>query len=236
MYQDIQTSLDSMFPTFDQRIEASISNCDVLNQSFNQSNYIDKKLMFSQQDESLEYANMGYEERIYHKGIIATRTGNWHDFFNAMVWHNFAKIKIAINAIHIQELHQQKDNNRSRKRDLLTLFDECGVIIIAKTRHLDMIRQHKWQELFVENKALWLSGDIKIITFGHAMFEKYLNPYIGMTAQALLCESMHESSDEFIADGILKRKLLLSKAELAPLPVLGIPGWHAIQDLSLIHI
>ena len=62
------------------------------------------------------------------------------------------------------------------------------------------------------------------------MFEKYLNPYIGMTAQALLLETSDENVDQFISEGILNRKILLSKAELSPLPVLGIPGWHPNQN------
>lgn len=230
MYHDIRASLESFYPSFDQRQVDALPDCEKLNKNFDYLNCNNKKLIFSQQDESLMYPEMGYEERIYHKGLIATRKNNWHDFFNAMVWHNFPKIKIAINAIHYQELQKQKDNNRTRQRDLLTLFDECGVIIIADSHHLDMLRQHKWHELFIENKELWLSGEIKIITFGHALFEKYLNPYIGMTAQALLFDKNQTHFDESLSEAILERRLLLSKAELSPLPLLGIPGWHTKQN------
>jgi hypothetical protein len=230
MYRDIQASLKSIFPTFNERQVNSVPNCEVLNTDFDHQNNNNKNLTFIKQDESLPFPKMSYEERIYHEGIIATRSNNWHDFFNAMVWHNYPKIKASINTIHYQELQRQVDNKRSRQRDLLTLFDECGVIVIAHSHYLEMIRQHQWHELFVENKNSWLNGEIKIKTFGHAMFEKYLNPYIGMTAQALLLDKTPNNIDEFIADGMLNKHLLLSKKELSPLPLLGIPNWYPNQN------
>ena len=230
MYHDIHQSLNSIYPDFHKRKTESIPDCQKLNKNFDFYNNNNQKLIFSQQDNSLLNPEMGYEERIYEKGIIATRKNNWHDFFNAMVWHNFPQIKIAINATHHQELNKQIDSNRSRKRDLLTLFDECGVIILANKEHQDMIRLHCWKELFIENKHAWLNGEIKILTFGHAMFEKYLNPYIGMTAQALLFDNTQNNMDEFISQEIIKQQLLLSKSELSPLPLLGIPQWHSNQD------
>jgi len=232
MYQDIKQSLDSIFPDFNKGELESIPCCDKLNENFEHQNGNNKKLIFCTQDKSLPHPKLGYEQRIYQKGIIATRKNNWHDFFNAMVWHNFPKIKSSINAIHHKEIEKQSDNIRSRKRDLLTLFDECGVIVIANKQYLDMIRNHNWKELFIEHKNAWLNLDIKVITFGHAMFEKYLNPYIGMTAQSLLFESMENPMDDFISDGILNQHLLLSKTELSPLPMLGIPEWYTSQSLD----
>lgn len=232
MFQDIQKSLDSVFPSFNQRRLKEIPDCEVLNNNFDYYNNNKKKLIFAQQNNSLTSPDLGYEERIYLKGIIATRANNWHDFFNAMVWHHYPKTKASINNIHNQELFKQQDNKRTRIRDLLTLFDECGVIVIAQKQYLELIRQHQWHELFIKNKNAWLDGEIKVHTFGHAMFEKYLNPYIGMTAQALFLETKPKNADEFIADKILNKQILLSKKELWPLPMLGIPNWHPNQDSS----
>ncbi len=147
MYHDIHVSLASVFPNFTHRNEKEIPDCKRLNQGFNCSNLNKKQLIFVRQNSSMSYPEMGYEERIYRKGIIATRSLNWYDFFNAMVWHNFTQTKVAINAIHFQQMQLQKDSMRSRQRDLLTLFDECGVIIIAKAPLLELLRQHKWQRL-----------------------------------------------------------------------------------------
>ncbi len=230
MFKGIQMSLASVFPNFSQKDVNKIPSCEQLNQDFDCTNINQKKLIFSTQDGSMVYPTMGYEERIYRKGIIATRRNNWHDFFNAMVWHNFSQTKIAINAIHYREIQVQKDSKRSRKRDLLTLFDECGVIVIAKTYYLDLLREHKWHELFIENKDSWLNGEIQIVTFGHAMFEKYLNPYIGMTAKALLFESMPNDMDGVLSHSILDQTILQAKVELSPLPLLGIPGWYKNQN------
>ncbi|MCB1585925.1 MAG: DUF3025 domain-containing protein, partial [Xanthomonadales bacterium] len=132
--------------------------------------------------------------------------------------------------IHYQEIQIQKSSLRSRKRDLLTLFDESGVIVVAGDKYLDMIRNHQWVELFIENKKRWLDGTIRLFTFGHAMFEKYLSPYIGMTAQALLLSNLHSDIDESLARDLENGKILNSKAELSPLPLLGIPRWHNNQD------
>ena len=201
-----------------------------LNNCINSVNANDKKLVFCTQDETLPFAELGYEERIFLHGIIATRPQNLHDFFNALIWLKYPQTKSVLNAIHYQELQKQQSSIRSKKRDLLTLFDECGVLVFANDYHLDLIRNHQWQELFVENKEAWINGAIKIETFGHAMYEKHLNPYIGMTAKALLITQGVNNTDSFLADKLFHNKLLLSKSDLCPLPVLGIPNWHKNQD------
>ena len=230
MFSDIAFLLQKIFPNFKTTSEEQIPACETLNHGFTHKNLNDKNLRFFIQDETLPFAEMGYEERIFLHGLIATRKQNWHDFFNAMVWHKYPETKKAINAIHYQEIHKQKSSLRSRKRDLLTLFDESGVIVVAGDKYLDMIRNHQWVELFIENKESWLDGTIQLYTFGHAMFEKYLNPYIGMTAQALLLSNFKSEIDVSLARDLENGKILNSKAELSPLPLLGIPYWHKNQD------
>lgn len=240
MYAPIAQWLNEALPGEQQRDinsadESQLPNTSVLNQGFNAVNTNNQTLHFVTQNEDLPHAQLAYEERIFLHGIIATRN-NWHDYFNALVWKRFPHIKSALNAIHHQEMIKQSGSQRSRKRDLLTLFDECGVIIIADQPVLDMIKNHQWQELFVENKELWLTGEIQVITFGHAMFEKYIQPYIGMTAQALLFSSEQFNTnkitdiDDHIGQCLVNNTLLQSKAELSPLPILGIPDWHDDQD------
>lgn len=221
--------INSCYPAFIHRDLSQLPNSSLLNKNFTQINANDKPLKFVQQDGGLGFPNLGYEQRIYHQGLIATRKNNWHDFFNAMVWHAFPKTKIALNAIHIKEINVQTTSVRSRKRDLLTLFDECGVIIIANDSILSLIKEHKWQQLFIDHKKSWISGDIKVITFGHAMFEKYLSPYIGMTAQALLLEKEPDNLDSFLNSQLIDNQLLQTKKELSPLPLLGIPYWSDHQ-------
>lgn len=232
-FKDIQNSLNATWPEFADADECDTPDCQILNRHFKCINKSGNGLKFIAQDEHMPHKHLGYEERIYQHGLIATRHGNWHDFFNAMVWMNFPQSKVAINSIHQQEIQRQKTPLRSHRRDMLTLFDECGVIVIANKSVHELIKKHQWNTLFVKHKNLWLQEKIKLITFGHALYEKYMTPYIGMTAKALLIEThqlAQETVDEHIANSILQNKYLMTKANLSPLPLLGIPNWHKNQD------
>lgn len=230
LFKPIAPLLERLYPCFVSRDISKLPDCTLLNKQFNQLNANNKTLFFVEQTDEMDFAELGYEQRIYQHGQIATRNNNWHDFFNALVWLGFPQTKAALNAIHHQEISIQKNTTRSRRRDLLTLFDECGVVVMADEPVLNLIRGHQWHTLFVGKKQLWLDGSITIITFGHAMFEKYLDPYIGMTAKALLLDTKKENLDNWLSEQLNENKLLKTKTELSPLPVLGIPGWHSLQD------
>ena len=230
VFAPIIGAIKNTFSLFPNKELSCLPSCSVLNKAFLHKNANKKHLSFVEQNERMLYFEQGYEQRVYQNGLIATRKNNWHDFFNAMVWCVYPKIKSAINAIHYQESQVQESTVRSRKRDLLTLFDESGVIVIANQNIVDSIRDHDWQSVFVENKLSWLNGEIQVITFGHALYEKYLNPYIGLTAHALFLNKKDLDIDSFLGDAILKNKILCTKAELSPLPLLGIPNWHNNQD------
>lgn len=227
MYQPLNRLLSQIYSSFPN--QKKIPSTELLNTFLNTSNKNNKLLKFIPQDQKLQFPELGYEQRIYKHGLIATRENNWHDFFNAMVWLMFPKTKSALNAIHFHEEAKQKDNKRSRKRDLLTLFDENGVIVIANKKISELIKNHHWQQLFVHNKELWQNGEIKLHTFGHALYEKYLNPYIGMTAHAIIIENDSET-DTNLDILISSNMLLKDKTDLMPLPLLGIPGWHTNQN------
>lgn len=230
MFQPIAALIASLLPEFNKKKENSLPSASQLNQYLNVKNLNNKLLQFVSQDDSLPFKEQGYEQRIYLHGIIATRNNNWHDFFNALAWLTFPKIKTVLNAIHYKEHSQQKSTLRSKRRDLLTLFDECGVIIQADDFIHQLIREHQWQELFITHKNSWQNGDIEMMTFGHAMYEKYMSPYIGMTAKALLLPKSNGGCDDFISSKIALDELLVNKGELFPLPLLGIPGWYKNQN------
>jgi hypothetical protein len=232
MFEDLNELLNQTTPDFHKRQESKLPKVCQLNSQFQQSNQNNKKLKFVIQDHQLPFIELGYEERIFKHGFIAHREENWHDFFNALIWKKFPQTKTLLNAIHYKELQNQTSNLRSKKRDILTLFDECGVLVQASKSILSMIRKHQWNSLFIENKQLWLDGKIKVTTFGHAMYEKYLNPYIGMTAKALLMPRSVENLDAFLVQKISNEELLHSKSDLHPLPMLGIPDWYKEQTLS----
>ena len=177
-----------------------------------------------------------YESRIYLKGELQTRLNNWHDFFNAMCWLQFPKTKAALNALHFEcSTLRQANTNRSPLENAITLFDECGAVIFADNDALlDMIRNHEWQELFCNNKDAF-GKNIQCYVFGHAMHEKSLSPYLGMTTHSLLLKESTEFFDKDYPEqlktvdqsistlwsaGIIKQT-----KDLQPFPLLGVPGW-----------
>lgn len=181
-----------------------------------------------------------YEPRVFLKQELQTRTENWHDFFNAMVWLKFPRSKQALNRLHYKAASQREaGTNRSTLENRLTQFDECGAVIVsASEKPLQLIRNHQWRELFIEQAELF-KQDIRCVVFGHAIFEKALNPYIGMTCHCLMLadpgllaelkQGHSEGLDRYIADYWLNQPAVRPN-RLQPLPLLGIPGYWPQQD------
>ena len=89
-----------------------------------------------------------YELHVHESGCVATRHGNWHDLFNALAWLAFPRTKAAINALHAAQIPRE-GKRRGRLRDMLTLFDEGGAIVLCADAELEsMIRGFRWRELF----------------------------------------------------------------------------------------
>ena len=186
-----------------------------------------------------------YESRIYLKGELQTRLENWHDFFNAMCWLQFPKIKSSLNALHFESSKtRQPGTNRKPLENAIALFDECGAVIVADDELLlDLIRNHEWKELFWDNREEF-GKHIQCYVFGHAMHEKSLTPYIGMTAQTLLLKQdgdffkkkyseQLKEVDQIISDLWLKKisnKRIENPKDLQPFPLLGMPGWWNKQQ------
>ncbi len=180
-----------------------------------------------------------YEPRIYLKGEIQTRMANWHDFFNALIWMRFPKTKIAINGKHfvaMQQRYKRTEKHRCAAENALTLFDECGAVIISSDRSLlNLVREFRWKELFWKRRQQ-VSENFKCIIFGHAIFEKALNPYLGLCVKALLLHSdqdlflPNEKLDTTLSEFISNVDFDLGPQNLSPFPVLGMPGWHFGND------
>lgn len=176
-----------------------------------------------------------YEERISRHRLVATRECQWHDFFNALSWALFPVTKNAIYDAHMSH-PTPTGTNRSRYRDALTLFDECGVVIATTdTRFESDHRAHRWRDLFVRHRAEWGSSIAAVIA-GHGLYAQCLTPYRGLTAKALYIKVDDDWFDSdfrqrcFRLDQALAKKLTVSTktpAAFLPLPVLGVPGWHA---------
>ena len=184
-----------------------------------------------------------YAPRIFYRGEIQTRRANWHDFFQFLSWFLFPRTKAVINAIHIPLARERIERGESIGRrtpmeNMLSLFDEGGVVILSSDESLlEHIRNFEWKQLFWERRDE-LARNLRCITFGHAMYEKGLQPYIGMTANAILLHTEQSVIDLALDAQLpwLDEKLArlfetggqyAHPKDLSPFPILGMPGWMA---------
>ena len=180
-----------------------------------------------------------YETRIAETGEILTRE-NWHDFFNVLQWLSFPQAKAAISEMHsrLLAMHVGEVKTRSIPRDVLTLFDEGGVIVASSDNTLlDLIRHFQWRTLFVERREE-VMRNMHFYLVGHSLLEKMLDPFIGITAKALLVlvdgkfhtlakPAQIVALDTMAREWLMNTGNLTSTRNLQPLPILGIPNWDA---------
>jgi len=181
-----------------------------------------------------------YEQRIAGTGEVETRPENWHDLFNALAWISFPRAKAAINAQHaaiLEEGGEEEAKHRSPERDALTLFDEGGVIVASSSPALlALIVDFEWKELFWTRRAE-LEANVRFLAFGHALYEKALDPYIGIVAKTVFvpvdemffmlpAAAQVARADALLAAHFADRARFRSPKSMAPMPVLGVPGWH----------
>ena len=190
-----------------------------------------------------------YEPRCYLSGEVQTREKNWHDLFNAMVWLSFPKSKAAINSRHYDALQgaaklavQDKGaSQRGKVRDMATLLDESGVIVACAEEELaELLCNFKWKELFWQRRAQLKAG-MDFYVFGHGIYEKALDPYIGMTGQGLVIMVERKFFnwpllerlvwlDQCVASYLNAPEHCISTKELHPVPLLGMPGWTVMNE------
>jgi hypothetical protein len=197
--------------------------------------------------DSLPQDTRYYEQVIFEDDIIPTRKNSWHDFFNGLIWFQFPLTKAYLNSLHISEINQHGLNPRTKVRNHLTHFDECGVVLFIRGSDLhsklqNAFEQQDWLTIFCELREQWHTSIVPMI-FGHANLEMLLSPFIGLTAKVLLiklnseCEkqiswSNSESNQNLNFDFTLVNYLqsanvMYQQKPFFPLPLLGVPNWHA---------
>jgi len=197
-----------------------------------------KNISFVTQNSSHDNMIINYESEIYLTGNVPTRLNSWHDFFQVLVWRTFPKSKSTLNHLHYQaSCNRSTSHNRNRSpiENHITLFDECGAILVSSNPSLlELIKNFRWKTLFLENRPAF-EKEISAYVFGHAMLEKAINPYIGMTTNSILVEVENDffrldysaqlsTIDELITeyfDSIKDNK----PEKFHPIPILGIPSW-----------
>jgi len=185
-----------------------------------------------------------YEPRIFLRGEVQMRAANWHDLFNALVWLAFPRAKAALNQRHYRALQAQQAaglQNRGPQQDALTLFDEGGVVVLcADPVFADLLRGHHWHELFWRKRAA-LSAAMGFFIFGHALYEKALQPFAGVTGRGLIFECtadllqapgerQNAVIDARLAELLSDTQRIAGPRELTAVPILGIPGWCAENE------
>lgn len=189
-----------------------------------------------------------YESRIYRHGEMQYREREWHDLFNLLAWLVYPRTKRALNAAHEAALMQaplQKgaSGTRGRVRDALTVFDESGVIVASTGPDLLAdVHAFRWKPLFWRQRVR-VRSEMRFYLFGHAMFEKALRPYVGITAHALLIpvsQAVISSRPAVQVDSIdalaaAEVEAMTTPRALSPLPLLGVPGWWPANETETFY-
>lgn len=178
----------------------------------------------------------GYEQRVYESGEVEQREHSVHDFFNAMIWATLPHAKAALNRRHVAAKANESPGRRGPMRDALTAFDEDGLVVVASDPALlELLHDFQWKTLFWTRRAE-VRRYMRWFVFGHAQCEKLLMPYVGVTAKALTFDvsesflsspiaAQLEHVDAQLALAVSDNGRLRTPRDLAPVPVLGIPGW-----------
>jgi len=195
-----------------------------------------KPVRFVAQDGKPACFEEEFEPRTFLRAEVLVRPENWHDLFNALVWMRFPSTKAAINARHFALLRARQNGQRAPASDALTHFDEDGAVVISSNEQLlELLRNFRWKELFWDYRDA-VHDEMRFLLVGHAMYEKALHPFIGMTAKSVLLHvprailelengELCEQVDKRLAVYVGGSYRLTSGKSLAPLPVLGVPGW-----------
>jgi hypothetical protein len=181
-----------------------------------------------------------YEQIIFEDKSVPTRSESWHDLFNALIWSLFPETKRLLNIQHMEDISQYGLTPRTKRRNHITHFDECGVVLAHCNNELpELLAAHEWKAAFVEKRSQW-GTQIKPFIFGHANYEMLLSPFLGLTGKWLAVEvdkgffnrtleEQYRYLDSQLVDNVVGG-VFSHKGCLKPLPLLGIPGWHENND------
>ncbi len=178
---------------------------------------------------------IAFERRVVEENELIVRADNLHDVMNALVWLTFPKTKRAISEAHVALGVTADGKTRPRRRDVLTLFDEAGAIILSQRDDLKKLHEgHQWRELFVGHRQEFIN-EARPILFGHGALEQLgSNPHRGLTVKALWLplqrDTLLNGVDAWMSQQISAGQLLADNEHRLPLPIVGVPGWFAENE------
>lgn len=182
-----------------------------------------------------------YDALVFREKKIPIRKNVVHDYFNALTWLAFPSSKKKLNKKNYSLLeHNYLNGNKNRPRniDLTTLIDESGIIILTKDSYLaSLIEEKKWKTVFWDNRNI-VKKSFRFFLFGHSLFEKIMNEYIGTAARALIIfnESFQlekitiSNVDQILSDYIDQDSFFKNLEKTVTVPLFAIPGWGSFND------
>lgn len=200
-------------------------------------NYRSHAIHFVSQDDLPP--NTAYETFIAQTGNVPTRD-NFHDLLGGMIWLNFPKTKAVFNQLHQQNIEQVGvQSQRSLIRNILTLFDENGGVVVSSDRSLlQDLQTFDWQTALWEKRNNWQSQLTQFFPVGHALLEKLITPRPNITAHVILLtaeqtwfeqsiDQQRQGLDNFLSQFFIKlaSQTQLNSKMFQPLPVMGIPDF-----------
>lgn len=182
-----------------------------------------------------------YEVRIHASGEVPTRARDWHDFFNALAWCVWPHAKAACNALHLDEIAAREAAGlagRGPRRDALTQFDECGVLVVSADAGLlallALLAAHEWEVVFWQHRQR-LRDTTRFLVFGHGSWDQLRHPFFGLCAKTihravgadwlqLPAAAQQAEADAWLAAHLTEALPVLTPRTFSPLPLLGVPG------------
>jgi hypothetical protein len=178
-------------------------------------------------------ADAYYEVHLFETGRVQTRPENLHDLFNALAWLAFPKTKALINALHAADIPHER-GRRGRRRDLLTLLDEGGVIVACDDAELlALVRSFRWKELFWERRAQ-VRSRMRLHVLGHATLEQALTPRPGIACKAIFVATT-QNPDAAAHAWLAALAPDANPRAIPPLPIFGYPGWLADNERAAFY-
>jgi hypothetical protein len=125
--------------------------------------------------------------------------------------------------------------------DALTGFDESGVVVACGDPGLEtLLRGFRWKELFWARREE-VRARMRFFVFGHGLCEAAMRPYVGMTGKGVIlsvesgwfgavARDQLRDLDRALAETVADPRRMASARELAPVPLLGVPGWWPANE------
>lgn len=186
----------------------------------------------------------GYEQHVARLRTVPTRAQSWHDFFNMAVWAHFPRTRWALNELHVDRSLGPVDrrNGRAPQQNAAAQLDESGIVVASSSAELlAELRELCFKRVFWERRDELLATT-RFWVIGHGSLESLLAPHLGLASKGVLLElerppvTEQEAATEPAAEAALRcsidrcvaalvRSWRDGAPQLAPVPLLGIPGY-----------